>query len=95
MIGGNTLNRFTFRPWHHRELLLALIEREVTGRYRGSIAGLLWSFLNPLLMLLVLTGMMIFNLFSECISRAPGLIPSNVNYVKEGPPGVCRCALTQ
>lgn len=110
MIGGNTLNRFMFRPWRHRELLVALIEREITGRYRGSIAGLLWSFLNPLLMLLVytfvfsvvfkvrwdtgsdsksqfallvFTGMMVFNLFSECISRAPGLIPSNANYVKK------------
>lgn len=110
MTRGNALNRFTFRPWRHQELLLALIEREVLGRYRGSIAGLLWSFLNPLFMLLVytfvfsvvfkvrwgngsdsksefallvFTGMMVFNLFSECISRAPGLILSNVNYVKK------------
>ncbi len=110
LTGSTTLQRFTFRPWRHRELLRALIEREVTGRYRGSIAGLLWSFLNPLLMLLVytfvfsvvfkvrwgtdndsntqfallvFTGMMVFNLFSECLTRAPGLILSHVNYVKK------------
>jgi len=29
--------------------------REVAGRYRGSVAGLLWSFFNPVLMLLVYT----------------------------------------
>lgn len=110
LTGSTTLQRFTFRPWRHRELLRALIEREVIGRYRGSIAGLLWSFLNPLLMLLVytfvfsvvfkvrwgtdndsntqfallvFTGMMVFNLFSECLTRAPGLILSHVNYVKK------------
>ena len=72
--------------------------------------GLLWSFLNPVLMLCVYTfvfsvvfqarwsdgsdsktefalvlfsGLIIFNLFAECINRAPGLILSNVNYVKK------------
>jgi len=33
--------------------------------------------------LLLFAGLIIFNLFSECISRAPGLILSNVNYVKK------------
>lgn len=28
-------------------------------------------------------GLIIFNLFSECIGRSPGLITSNVNYVKK------------
>ena len=32
-----------------------LAKREVIGRYRGSALGLLWSFFNPLLMLLVYT----------------------------------------
>ncbi|MES2531725.1 MAG: ABC transporter permease [Pseudomonadota bacterium] len=41
--------------WTHRQLVLALIQREVVGRYRGSMMGLLWSMLNPLLMLLVYT----------------------------------------
>jgi len=30
-----------------------LIKRDVVGRYRGSILGLVWSFLHPLFMLLV------------------------------------------
>jgi lipopolysaccharide transport system permease protein len=33
--------------------------------------------------LVLFTGLIVFNLFSECISRAPGLILSNVNYVKK------------
>lgn len=96
--------------WRHRSLLAALTKREVIGRYRGSILGILWSFFNPLLMLFVysfafsvvfqarwpggsasrtefalilFTGLMVFNLFSECVTRAPALIVSNVNYVKK------------
>jgi lipopolysaccharide transport system permease protein len=41
--------------WTYRELILTMVKREVVGRYRGSIMGLLWSLLTPLLMLLVYT----------------------------------------
>jgi len=94
----------------HRKLIYNLIRRDVVGRYRGSMMGLLWSFFNPLLMLIVYTfvfsivfkarwiggsnskaefalvlfsGLMMFNLFSECLSRAPSLILTNANYVKK------------
>lgn len=33
--------------------------------------------------LLLFAGLIVFNLFSECISRSPSLILSNVNYVKK------------
>lgn len=33
--------------------------------------------------LVLFAGLMIFNLFSECVGRAPGLILANVNYVKK------------
>jgi lipopolysaccharide transport system permease protein len=33
--------------------------------------------------LILFAGMIVFNLFSECVNRAPGLILSNVNYVKK------------
>ncbi|WP_231501722.1 ABC transporter permease [Bordetella petrii] len=94
----------------HRQLIGNLVRREVVGRYRGSALGLLWSFFNPVLMLLVYTfvfsvvfrarwpggseskaefalvlfaGLIIFNLFAECINRAPSLILGNTNYVKK------------
>lgn len=41
--------------WRHRGLTGALVRREVIGRYRGSLMGLAWSFLNPLLMLAIFT----------------------------------------
>jgi len=69
----------------------------------------LWSFFNPVLMLIIYTfvfsvifkarwpgvsnnlefagilfaGLIVYSLFSECVSRAPSLILSNVNYVKK------------
>lgn len=33
--------------------------------------------------LVLFSGLMVFNLFAECINRAPSLILSNVNYVKK------------
>jgi len=72
--------------------------------------GILWSFFNPIFMLIVYTfvfsvvfkarwnagsesktefalvlfaGLIMFNLFAECVNRAPSLILSNVNYVKK------------
>ncbi|MBM7063161.1 ABC transporter permease [Pseudomonas sp. UL073] len=96
--------------WCNRSLIKTLIQREVVGRYRGSLLGILWSFFNPIFMLTVYTfvfsyvfkarwsaggdsktefalvlfcGLMIFNLFAECVNRAPGLILSNANYVKK------------
>ena len=96
--------------WHNRGLIRASAKREILGRYRGSMLGLLWSFFNPLFVLAVYTfvfsvvfkarwntnstsktefalvlfaGLIIFNLFSECISKAPTLVLSNPNYVKK------------
>jgi lipopolysaccharide transport system permease protein len=96
--------------WRNRGLIWALTKREVLGRYRGSVMGILWSFFNPLLMLgvytfvfstvlkarwpggsdsktefalLLFSGMLVFNIFSECMNRAPGLVLANPNYVKK------------
>jgi lipopolysaccharide transport system permease protein len=41
--------------FRHRYLVAQLSWREIAGRYRGSVIGLLWSFLNPLLMLTLYT----------------------------------------
>jgi len=39
--------------WGHRELITQMTRREVIGWYKGSSMGLLWSFLNPVFMLVV------------------------------------------
>jgi len=102
--------RGTREIWQNRGLIRQMIKREVIGRYRGSMLGIVWSFFNPVFMLLVYTfvfsvvfqarwgggtenksefailifsGMIVHSLFAECISRAPGLILSNVSYVKK------------
>ena len=41
--------------WNNRALIITSTKREVIGRYRGSLFGLMWSFFNPLLMLAVYT----------------------------------------
>lgn len=96
--------------WRNRELIWQMSKREVVGRYSGSVMGLAWSFLSPMLMLAVYTfvfsvvfkarwtggsdskvefalvlfvGLIFYNLFSECVNRAPSLIVGNANYVKK------------
>lgn len=41
--------------WRNRSLILRMTHREVVGRYRGSVMGVLWSLLTPLCMLLIYT----------------------------------------
>ena len=41
--------------WRNRDLIWQMTRREIAARYRGSIIGLAWSFINPLLMLTVYT----------------------------------------
>lgn len=41
--------------WRSRALVDALIRRHVATRYRGSVFGFLWSFLNPLCLMAVYT----------------------------------------
>src|ERR1044071_5895587 len=97
--------------WRNRQLIWQMTRRDISMRYRGSIIGLAWSFINPIMMLLVYTfvfsvifkarwttsgtesktdfaiilfsGLIVFNLFSEIINRSPGLITSNANYLKK------------
>ncbi len=95
--------------WQNRGLIKAAVVREVAARYKGSVMGIFWSFLIPILMLLIYTfvfsevfkarwgnggsraefalvlliGLIVFNLFSECVNRAPSIIVNNPNYVKK------------
>ena len=95
----------------YRHIIRQFTRREVLGRYRGSYMGILWSFLNPLLLLAIFTfvfkvifaakftgnpnegpfdfalmlfaGLIVYNLFAECLNRAPVLILTNANYVNK------------
>lgn len=39
--------------YNYRELLKSNIKKDIRGKYKGSFLGILWSFVNPLLMTLV------------------------------------------
>jgi len=41
--------------WRNRQLIGRMGYREIVGRYQGSVMGLLWSVLNPILMLAIYT----------------------------------------
>lgn len=96
--------------WNSRALIGSLTRRDIEQRYRGSAIGILWSLVNPLLMLCIYTfvfssifkmrwaalsnnpfdfalmlfsGLLLFNFFSECIGRAASLIVGNPNLVKK------------
>jgi lipopolysaccharide transport system permease protein len=62
-----------------REVLLALVWREVKTRYRGSILGFLWTLLNPLLLMaiysLVFTVYMRIDVANYPIFLFTGLLP--------------------
>jgi lipopolysaccharide transport system permease protein len=103
--------RMTNNIWRNRNLISQMTWREIASRYKGSYLGMLWSLINPLLLLVIFTfvfsvvfkakwgisvsenrvefalalfcGLLIFNVFSESINRAPGLILTNQNYVKK------------
>lgn len=100
-----------FRFSIHRHLLLSLVGREIRARYRGSLLGLFWAVINPVLLMLVyyfvfnlvfrvrlpalyegqevpfagfiFAGLIVHFLFAEVLTRAPGLIQDNANYVKK------------
>ncbi|MEO7106815.1 MAG: ABC transporter permease [Rhodoferax sp.] len=48
---GVTRLQLSYIPIHNRSLLWQFAKRDVLGRYRGSLLGLTWSFLTPLMML--------------------------------------------
>ena len=41
--------------YEYREMIFSLVRRDLQGRYKGSILGFFWTFLNPLLQLVVYT----------------------------------------
>ena len=39
----------------YREMIISLVRKDLRGRYKGSVLGFLWTFVNPLLQLIVYT----------------------------------------
>lgn len=41
--------------YRYREMIASLVRKDLRGRYKGSVLGFLWTFINPLLQLFVYT----------------------------------------
>ena len=59
------------RLFRYRGLIQSLVARELKARYRGSVLGFLWSFINPLLLL----GIYSFIFTTIMPNRAEGVQP--------------------
>lgn len=41
--------------YNYRQMIFSLVRKDLRGRYKGSVLGFLWTFINPLFQLLVYT----------------------------------------
>lgn len=41
--------------YEYRQMIASLVRKDLRGRYKGSVLGFMWTFINPLLQLLVYT----------------------------------------
>jgi len=55
--------------YSHRALVWALVVRQLSSRYRGSVLGLLWTLLNPLCLMLVYTLVFCFYIRGAAIEH--------------------------
>lgn len=87
----------------YRNLLYQLVRRDFLAKYKRSVLGVLWSVLNPLLTMLVITivfsyifrfeienfpvyllsGQIVFNMFSEITNMAMGSVIGNAALMKK------------
>ncbi len=49
----------------YRQMIFSLVKKDLRGRYKGSVLGFLWTFINPLLQLVVYTVVFSFILRSN------------------------------
>lgn len=69
----NTISLFQKRlqnSWQYRDLLKQLVMRDIKLKYRRSFLGYLWSVLNPLLIMMVMT-IVFSTMFSRNIDNFP------------------------
>jgi lipopolysaccharide transport system permease protein len=98
--------------WHHQDLIAAILRREMSERFKGSIAGWVWAVVAPLLAiavytfafsgklelpqeylvaknpsvnyaLFILSGIVVFNFWSEMAFRAPMLLHEYTHFIKQ------------
>ena len=66
----NRLVQYFSEFWKYRDLLKLLVTRDIKLKYRRSFLGYVWSILNPLLIMIVMTIVFSF-MFKENIQNFP------------------------
>ena len=73
--------------WKFKPLLEELVSRDVKIKYRRSVLGVLWTLLNPLLMMIVLSvvfsNLFRFNFFNDATTNAMSSILGNASLIKK------------
>ena len=55
----------------YRQMIVGLVRKDLRGRYKGSVLGFLWTFINPLLQLIIYD--FVFSKIYNIEERANGL----------------------
>lgn len=63
------IKRNIFEIWKFRSLISALVTRHMKARYRGSLLGFVWSFLNPLCLLAVYSFVFLYYMRFDSIEN--------------------------
>lgn len=63
--------------WRYRDLILLLVRRDITARYKRSVLGIAWTMLNPLGMMIVLT-IVFSQVFRVSIEGYPAFVLSGL-----------------
>jgi lipopolysaccharide transport system permease protein len=81
-IGSNTASPFFMvgSLWRNKDLVVRMTSRSLALRYKGSLLGLFWSFLTPLLMLGVYSFMFLY-VFQARWGNAPAAAAGGEAYV--------------
>lgn len=67
---SNKLTQYTNELWNYKDLLKLLVSRDIKLKYRRSFLGYLWSVLNPLMIMIVMT-IVFSTMFSRNIENFP------------------------
>lgn len=67
---SNKLTQYANELWNYKDLLKLLVSRDIKLKYRRSFLGYLWSVLNPLMIMIVMT-IVFSTMFSRNIENFP------------------------
>ena len=73
-------HRFIVNFQKYQFLLTQLVKRDIKVKYRNSVLGIFWSFLEPLLFMIIMTIVFSF-IFKRCHTQLSCLLPNWNDYI--------------